>query len=238
MSDVRGTAFAAAVVVAAGKGERFGQGGKVLAEAGGRPLLAWSLDALAGAVTVRDVVIVAGMHTERAIADLVATGRWSNVSRIVRGGATRHQSVVAGVSAVADDIDVVLIHDAARPLVASGQFDACAELARETGAAILAAPVADTLKRVRNGAIEATVSRADLWGAQTPQGFRLVEYRRALDAVSGVDAEFTDDASIYEYLGQPVAILPGTSHNIKVTQPGDLLLVDLLLRHSKGNVHS
>ncbi|HEU0165591.1 MAG TPA: 2-C-methyl-D-erythritol 4-phosphate cytidylyltransferase, partial [Thermomicrobiales bacterium] len=145
----------------------------MLAEAGGRPLLAWSLDAIDGAATVRDVVIVAGAHTEPAIADLVAGGGWSKRARIVRGGTSRHESVVAGVNAIADDVDVVLIHDAARPLVSPEQFDACADLARETGAAILAAPVADTLKRVKGGTIETTVSRADLWGAQTPQGFRL-----------------------------------------------------------------
>lgn len=230
--------YAAAIVVAAGKGERFGAGGKVLALAGGRPLLAWSLDALDRAQTVREIVIVAGTHTEQAIRELVERGGWSKSVSIACGGATRHASVVAGVAAVGEGNEILLIHDGARPLVSPEQFDACAEVARRTGAAILAAPVADTLKRVEGRAIRETVSRAALWGAQTPQGFRLAEYRHALAAIAGAEVEFTDDASIYEYLRRPVEILPGSNRNIKVTHPEDLLLVDLLLRSREGNVVS
>lgn len=221
---------AAAVIVAAGNGSRFGDTAKVLAPAQGCPLLAWSLGAFEAAHSVRDVVIVVGAHTEDAIRQLVATGPWTKVTAMVTGGANRQESVANGIAAVRDDLEVVLIHDAARPLIEPAQVDACAGCAATTGAAILAAPVADTLKRVDSGRIVETVPRAGMWAAQTPQAFRIAEYRGALTRIKGREADFTDDASIFEALGRPVAIVPGTRLNIKVTEPEDLVLVDLLLR--------
>lgn len=219
----------ACIVVAAGRGERFGHGGKVLAACGGRPLLAWSLDALEAAASVRDVVVVYGAHTEDAIRELVAQGGWPKVSALVPGGASRHASVQAGIDALAGDVAVVLVHDAARPLVEPAQFDAVAGAAGETGAAILATPVADTLKRVADGTIEATVPRTGMWAAQTPQGFRLSEYRAALVRTAGHEDEFTDDASMFESLGWPVRIVPGPRTNLKVTLPEDVMLIEALL---------
>jgi len=221
---------AAAVIVAAGNGSRFGDTAKVLAPAQGRPLLAWSLDAFEAAHSVRDVVIVVGAHTEDAIRRLVATGLWTKVSAMVVGGANRQESVANGIAAVRDDLEIVLIHDAARPMIEPMQVDACTQCAATTGAAILAAPVADTLKRADGGRVVETVSRAGMWAAQTPQAFRLTDYRDALTRIKGREADFTDDASIFEALGRPVAIVPGTRLNVKVTEPEDLVLVDLLLR--------
>lgn len=222
--------YAAAVLVAAGKGERFGHAGKVLAESCGRPLVAWSLDALEAADSVRDVVIVYGVHTETAIRALIANGPWTKVTVLIVGGANRQESVSCGVAVVADELEIVLIHDAARPMVEAAQFDACAERARTDGAAILAIPVADTLKRVADGIITETVSRDGIWAAQTPQAFSLVGYRDAVVAIRGREHEFTDDASIFEASGRTVAIVPGSRANVKVTQPEDLALVELLLR--------
>lgn len=228
MSDPR--PFAAAVVVAAGRGERFGDTGKVLAAVARRPLLAWSLDALEAATSVRDVIVVYGEHTEAPIRALVGSGQWPKVRALVPGGDQRQASMANGVQATADDVAVVLVHDAARPLIAPALIDACAAAARETGAAILAVPVADTLKRVEGGAITGTVDRAGLWAAQTPQGFRrdlLLELCRiALEPGSQV----TDEASLCEAHGHPVAVVPGDRLNIKVTHPEDLALADALLR--------
>ncbi|MGI8484930.1 MAG: IspD/TarI family cytidylyltransferase [Thermomicrobiales bacterium] len=189
--------YAAAVLVAAGKGERFGHAGKVLAESCGRPLVAWSLDALEAAASVRDVVIVYAAHTEIELRALVANEPWTKVTALVEGGSNRQESVSCGVAAVADDLEIVLIHDAARPMVATAQCDACAERARKDGAAILAIPVADTLKRVANGIITETVPRTGMWAAQTPQAFRLAAYRDAVASIHGREHESTDDASIF-----------------------------------------
>ncbi|MGN6483305.1 MAG: 2-C-methyl-D-erythritol 4-phosphate cytidylyltransferase [Thermomicrobiales bacterium] len=229
MNASAGSPVVACIVVAAGKGERFGHGGKVLAACGGRSLLAWSLDALEAATSVRDVVVVFGAHTEDAIRDLIASGHWPKVSELVAGGVSRHASVQAGIDALADDVGVVLVHDAARPLAEPAHYEAVADAASGTGAAILATPVADTLKRVADGTIEATVPRAGMWAAQTPQGFRLSDYREALARTAGHEDEFTDDASMFEALGWPVRIVPGPRTNLKVTLPEDLMLIEALL---------
>ena len=142
----------------------------------------------------------------------------------------RRLSMANGVRATAEDVEIVLVHDAARPLIAPALIDACAASARETGAAILATPVADTLKRVDDWVIGGTVDRSGLWAAQTPQGFRrdlLLELCRiALTPGSQV----TDEASLCEAEGHAVRIVPGDRLNLKVTHPEDLELADALLR--------
>lgn len=224
------TPFAACVIVAAGKGERFGDTAKVLAPVGNRPALAWVLDAMEAASTVRDVVIVYGAHTEAPIRALVQAGGWTKVRTLLAGGVERQHSMANGVFAVAEDIEVVLVQDAARPLVTPEIVDACASEAREHRAAIVAAPVSDTVKRVSKGVVMETVDRRHLWGAQTPQGLHhdlLVDLcHRALED----HTRFTDEASLAEAFGIPVRIVPGDRLNIKLTHPEDVELVDALLR--------
>jgi 2-C-methyl-D-erythritol 4-phosphate cytidylyltransferase len=220
---------AAAVIVAAGRGERFGAAGKCLAPLAGRPLLAYALDAAEAASTVSEVVVVAGSHTQADISDLVAAGPWRKPVQIVLGGAERQHSVAHGVSATSDNCDVVVVHDAARPLVVAAAFDRCAVAAYEIGAAILAAPVADTIKKVRAGQIVATVPRHDLWAAQTPQAFRRAALLDALSSDTAKNQTFTDEAGLFEALGQPVGVVPNEEPNPKITRPGDLRLVEALL---------
>lgn len=221
--------FAAAVIVAAGTGTRFGDRAKVLAQIGGRPLLARVLDAVETSMAVRESIVVTGVHTDAAIRTVVAEGNWSKPVTLAPGGATRQRSVAAGVRVVAADLPVVLVHDGARPLVMSGDFDRCAGAAAEHGGAIIAVPVSDTVKRVRDGRIVATIDRDDLWVAQTPQGFvrnRLIE---ACAVATREDREFTDEASIFEFLGWPVVIVPGSRMNLKITHPEDLELANAMM---------
>lgn len=222
-------AYASGVVVAAGRGERFGQSGKVLAPLLGRPALAWSLDALEASQAVDDVVVVAGEHTRADIEALIADGTWPKVHKVALGGARRQDSVLAGLRATQERL-VVLIHDAARPLASPAQFDACAAAARGTGAAIIARPVPDTLKRVREGVIEATVPREGLWAAQTPQGFRRDLVLGAFASPLGRSGEFTDEASLLEALGHPARVIRSEGLNLKITVPEDVPLVEALLR--------
>lgn len=229
MTDSEPEPFATAVIVAAGRGERFGRSAKVLEVAGGRPLLAWSLSAASMVHSVRDIVIVTGEHTDGAIRTLLGTIALEKPVSLVAGGSRRQDSVAAGVAAVSGRGDVVLIHDGARPLVTPLMFEACAREARLYGAAIVAIPVSDTLKRVHDLLIQETVPREGLWSAQTPQGFRRDVIRTAIERAGIMDNEFTDEASMLEALGQPVRIVPGERSNIKVTHPEDLELVDALL---------
>lgn len=218
-----------AVIVAAGKGERFGDSGKVMAPLRGRPVLSYSLDAFEQAADVDEIIIVAGEHTRPAIEHLCSHGQWSKVSYVVVGGETRQQSTAYGVAAVSADASVILVHDAARPLIRPEQIDACIDAARAHGCAILAAPVTDTIKRVDEGAITATIDRATLWAAQTPQAFRADLMRQMVAYSLQPQAAVTDEASLAEALGYSVHIVPGDSTNLKITHLTDLAIAEAIL---------
>jgi 2-C-methyl-D-erythritol 4-phosphate cytidylyltransferase/2-C-methyl-D-erythritol 2,4-cyclodiphosphate synthase len=221
-------AAAAAVVVAAGSGTRLGLPAKALLPLAGRPALAWSLDALEAAAEIASVVVVAGEHTRDAIAEMLASGEWPKAGAVVRGGARRQDSVLAGLRATDPAADVVAVHDAARPLATAALFNAVVRAAREHGAAVAAAPVSDTLKRVAEGRVLATVERAGLWAAQTPQAARR---GLLLDGFARLgDGDVTDEASLCEAMGVPVAIVPAGADNLKITHPADVAVADALLR--------
>jgi len=144
--------------------------------------------------------------------------------------------VETGAAELAPDIDVVAIHDGARPLATAALFDACVSAAVTYGAAIAAAPIADTLKRVSAGKIEETVSREHLWAAQTPQAFRIDLLRQAFKYAAGKKLEVTDEASILEAMGIPVAVVPSTSANLKITHQDDLWLAEALYAHRRDKL--
>ncbi len=222
--------FAGVVIVAAGRGERFGDRAKVLAEAAGRPLLAWSLDAALRAATTREIVVVCGEHTREAVARIV-DGLASDVPvGMCLGGATRQDSVVAGVASLSDECEVAVIHDAARPLATPALFDAIATAARERRAVIAAAPVTDTIKQVDGDSIVRTIPREHLRAAQTPQGFRRDLLLDTFTSAAGAGETFTDEAGLLEWAGETVSVVPSTTANLKVTVSDDLVLADALLR--------
>jgi 2-C-methyl-D-erythritol 4-phosphate cytidylyltransferase/2-C-methyl-D-erythritol 2,4-cyclodiphosphate synthase len=204
----------AALLVAAGSGSRFGgPEPKQFTLLAGKPVIRWAAEALLPAVDVLQVVGADGPVAE-ALADLAYLPT-------VAGGATRQESVRAGLEALAAHApDVVLVHDAARPLIPAGTVeDLLAALRDGFLGAIPAVPVADTLKRAAGGAIEATVSRQNLLRAQTPQAFRfdtLLALHRAAEVF-----EATDDAWLLEQAGHSVKLVAGHEENIKLTYPAD-----------------
>src|SRR5918993_373506 len=232
MTQLPAPEWVTAVVVAAGRGERLGAPEKVLLPLAGQAMLTWSLRALEQAETIGSVVVVAGSHTLEPVGRLVRDGGFAKVQAIVAGGERRQDSVAAGLAALPDAIEIVVIHDGARPLAEPELFDRCAAAAAESGAAIAATPVADTLKRVTEGAIAGTVDRAGLWAAQTPQAFRLETLRRTLAASSGEIV--TDEARLCEVAGVPVSVVPASPANIKVTHVEDIPVADALLRERGG----
>jgi 2-C-methyl-D-erythritol 4-phosphate cytidylyltransferase len=155
-------ASAAAIIVAAGRGTRLGDAGKILRPLGDRPLLNFSIDAAEAASSVSDIIIVAGPHTIAQINRIVAESNWAKVRHVALGGDRRQDSVEAGLRLVRSHIAVVAVHDAARPFATPGLFDACVAAAFQQGAAIAAMPVADTLKRVSAGVVTETLPRDDL----------------------------------------------------------------------------
>ncbi len=219
----------AGIIVAAGRGTRFGVPDKVLLPLCGRPVLGWVLNAFLSA-GLAEIIVVVGEHTEVAVRDFAAESEPMVPVRIVIGGERRQDSVARGMAAISDGIDLIAIHDGARPLVTSSLIERTIAQARVTGAAIAACPVTDTLKRVRSDlTIESTVSRDALWSAQTPQAFRRDRLTEAIAHQLFATQTFTDEAALFEALGYPVAIVPNHQPNPKVTHPGDLALIEALL---------
>jgi len=215
-----------AVVVAAGSGSRAGSDApKQWRPLAGRPVVRWSVEALLAA-GARQVVVVVGEDGEaRAGAALQGLAGW----RTTLGGATRSQSVRNGVQALgAADDEIVLVHDAARPLLASAHVRRLLEALQTAPAAILALPLADTLKRDDGEArIAGTLGREGLWRAQTPQGFRLGAFLRAA-AAWPQDQEPTDEAMVLERAGVAVALVPGAPELMKLTYPEDFAMAERL----------
>jgi 2-C-methyl-D-erythritol 4-phosphate cytidylyltransferase len=206
-----------AVIVAAGWGERFG-GPKQFAELGGARLVD---HAIATAAATCDAVVL--------VVPDAADWRGAEVDALVTGGATRAESVRAGLGAVPLGADVVVVHDAARPLATAALFHAVVAAVRDgADGAVPGLAVTDTLKRVDDVRVTATVDRVGLVAVQTPQAFRVGILREAHAA--GADA--TDDAALVEELGGAVVVVPGDPRNVKVTGPADLMIAAALLEPS------
>lgn len=216
------------VIVAAGEGSRLGAGDrKAAVEIGGVPLAGHALRALADAPGAHGgALVVHEADVARARREwLPAYGgalRW----QVVPGGETRPASVAAGLACAPADAELLLVHDGARPLLDREDRDAVIAAAAAHGAAILAAPVADTLKRVEREEIVSELDRAGVWGAQTPQVFSRAAFDRAaaLGPPSG-----TDEAGWLARAGVPVRVIAARHPNPKVTSPGDRALVEALI---------
>lgn len=214
----------AALVLAAGRGERFGAGRpKAFLSLAGRPLVVHAIEALAACAAIDAIVPV----LPAAEIDCLRASPWSAVAARkvvapVAGGAERQDSMRAGLNALPADVELVAIHDAARPLVRPGDIARVVAAAARSGAALLAVPLRDTLKRVRDGRVVETPDREGLWAAQTPQVFRTALLREALARAEADGFRGTDDAQLVERLGHAVEIVEGDPSNLKITWPADL----------------
>lgn len=222
------------VLVAAGRGSRAGGAvPKQYREIGGVPMLLRAVQPFTSHPEVAHVVVVLPEHDAVAPPAFLATLQGGGLS-VAAGGAERSDSVANGLAALPAACGIVLVHDAARPLVDRAVIDAVIAAARAGAAAVPAVPVGDTLKEVAEAAGEGlrvtrTVPRERLWAAQTPQGFprRLLDEAHARARAEGVAA--TDDAMLLERLGARVVIVPGSRRNLKVTTDEDFLLAERLL---------
>ncbi|NJP65993.1 2-C-methyl-D-erythritol 4-phosphate cytidylyltransferase [Streptomyces spiramenti] len=234
----------AAVVPAAGRGERLGPGApKALRDLGGAPVLVHAVRAMCQADEVSLVVVVAPPESPDAVRAMLASAPLPAAVEIVvvPGGANRQESVRLGLAALPEEVDVVLVHDAARALVPAATVDSVVATVRAGAPAVVPAlPVTDTVKRVGRdpnrpaGAPEPvvdTVDRADLRAVQTPQGFdRSVLAEAHGNAAEGLGGEgATDCAGMVERLGRPVVLVPGHEEAFKITRPLDLVLAEAVL---------
>lgn len=222
----------AVILPAAGKSTRFGgKDKKPFVSLGGRAIwqrtaeLFWTRDDVA-----KVYIVVAPDDREMFRSKFGPVIAFAN-AEVVDGGTERFESVANALARIPDDVRYVAIHDAVRPLVTAEQIDAVFAKARTTGAAMLAIPVADTLKRVHaeSHVIEATVPRAGLWQAQTPQVFRKDWLVDAYARRGEVQGAITDDAQLLEALGHPVTVVPGSMTNFKITNKEDTELAEAIL---------
>ncbi|MBI1845961.1 MAG: 2-C-methyl-D-erythritol 4-phosphate cytidylyltransferase, partial [Candidatus Rokubacteria bacterium] len=211
------------VVPAGGVGARLGRRTpKQFLSVAGTPILVTTVQHFTRHPGVDAVVVaVPAAHLDRARRLLAPLGRRVRIT-VVAGGASRQESVRRGLEAVPRAGGVIVVHDAVRPFITRALVDAVVAAAAADGAAVCALPVTETVKRVRDGRVETTVDRADLWAAQTPQAFRAAILREAHEKAWRDGVTATDDAMLVERLGHPVRVVRGLETNLKITTPADL----------------
>jgi 2-C-methyl-D-erythritol 4-phosphate cytidylyltransferase len=219
-----------AIIVAAGESRRMNGIDKVLAPLGGRPVISHVLAAFDDCKSVDQIVLVVNEKSLKACRKLIAEEKLSKPVEVCVGGKRRQDSVAAGLKQL-KDCGWVVIHDGARPLVTKELIEEGLKAAKETGAAVAAVPVTDTIKIADDDRIvRQTPPRRNLWAVQTPQVFRLGIITEAYRQAKG---EATDDASLVEQAGYRVKLYMGSYDNIKITNPEDLLIAEVLLKGGK-----
>ena len=222
----------AAILVAAGKGTRMGpKVDKLFLEVAGRPVVAHTWQRFNDAQCIEEIILVVRKGMKSAFEELAVKFKFQKPFRIVVGGAERQDSVWNGLEALPATAEIVAIHDAARPCASGELIAATIKRAAETGAAVAAQPVTDTIKESANARfVQRTLDRSRLWSVQTPQTFRVEVIRRALAEARRCKLVFTDDTAACELIGQPVRLVSWVAPNPKVTMPGDLPFIESLLR--------
>ena len=222
-----------AILVAAGKGTRMGPNvDKLFLEVAGKPVVVHTWQRFAEARCIDEIILVVRDGMQSAFEELAATYSIKKPFRLVAGGKERQDSVWNGLEAVSPKSEIVAIQDAARPCTSEALIEATIAAARETGAAVAAQPITDTIKESGDGKlIERTLDRSRLWAVQTPQTFKLEVIRRALTEVRRRGLTVTDDTAACELIGQAVRLVVTPQPNPKVTRPEDLPYLSVLLQN-------
>lgn len=226
--------MASVIVVAAGKGSRMGTSVKkqfLLLK--GKPVLQHTVETFLAVEEIDEIVVVLSEEDVPTFESMKFPS--DKDIKIAFGGAERYLSVKNGVNAVKESAEIILVHDAARPFVTVKEIQSVISVARQEGACILANKVKDTIKEVEQGTVISTPNRDHLYAVQTPQGFSAKILR---EVYANETEEFgnwipTDDASLVERAGYPIKVVEGSTNNIKITTPIDLLLGELLLKEEE-----
>lgn len=217
-----------AVVVAAGSSIRMGMD-KLMLPLDEIPVIVHTLRAVQAAPSVGEIILVTREDLIVPMSQMCQDYAISKVTKVVRGGASRTQSVRLGTLEVSGDAQVIAIHDGARPFVSVEVIERAVAQAMETGAAAPAVPVKDTIKVAHDGVVESTPDRACLFAVQTPQVFESSLIKAALQKALDDGLELTDDCAAVERLGMKVALTRGDERNIKLTTPEDLAVAQAIL---------
>lgn len=217
-----------AIIVAAGSSQRMGFN-KLLAPLAGVPVLRRTLAAFERCQVIDEILVIAGDEVAEAVAAWKSEPGLSKLRAVLPGGAERHFSVWAGLQAVTGG-GLVAVHDGARPLIMPEQITRCVEVAAESGAAVCARPLTETIKRVdAAGCVSEPLDREGVWVMETPQVFQLNLLRRAYTSVLAAGLLVTDEVSAVRHVGEPVRVVANPGHNLKITFPADLELAERLL---------
>jgi 2-C-methyl-D-erythritol 4-phosphate cytidylyltransferase len=235
--------FATAIVVAAGKGERFqSKIPKPLVKIGGKPIVIYSLQALSLHPAIREIIVVANPLNVRPIISQIRQYGLKKITCVTLGGKRRQDSVYNGLKLVDPKTDLVLVHDAARPFINKNIIWASLKAGISSGAAVVGVPVKATIKKIKTKKqkgksqfiVEKTIDRQNLWEIQTPQVFKAQVLLKAFTKFGKNDV--TDEAMLVEKSGGKVVIVPGVYENIKITVPQDLILAEAILKSKKVKV--
>jgi 2-C-methyl-D-erythritol 4-phosphate cytidylyltransferase len=221
------------LIPAAGMGTRMGAAvNKQYLSLADRPVLARTLALFDNHPAIDHIYIISPMEEiDYCRAEVAERYGFAKIRDIIPGGAERQDSVYNGLLAcAADDSDIVLIHDGVRPFFPSDRIGEVVAAAARTGGCVVGVPVKDTIKEVAEGLIRSTPDRRCLWHAQTPQAFVFGLIRDAHERARGEGFRGTDDASLVERLGRPVAMIEGSYRNIKITTPEDLILAEAFIQ--------
>ncbi|MBU8908643.1 2-C-methyl-D-erythritol 4-phosphate cytidylyltransferase [Desertibacillus haloalkaliphilus] len=217
------------VIPAAGQGKRMQAGqNKQFIELEGKPVIIHTLAIFEADENCKEIIVVANQRETEQVKSLLVAHKLSKATKIVAGGSERQQSVYNGLKAV-EESEIVLVHDGARPFVEEKHLNNLVNKAKTIGAATLAVPVKDTIKRVDADFVVETMERSSLWAIQTPQAFHLSLIKQAHKEAEIANFLGTDDASLVEQSGQAVAIVSGDYLNIKLTTPEDLVFAKAIM---------
>jgi 2-C-methyl-D-erythritol 4-phosphate cytidylyltransferase len=224
--------MASAIIVAAGRGTRMGRNvDKLLLEVAGRPVLAHTWQRFEDCPDIDEIVLVVRDGLLHSVSKLARQFAFRKVFHCVAGGKERQDSVWNGLQALSPDAEIVAIQDGARPCTTADLITATIVAARETGAAVAAQRVTDTIKESSDGRlISGHPDRSRLWAVQTPQTFRVEVIRRAMARVREQGLVVTDDTAACELIGQPVRLVDNPAPNPKVTVPADLAQIERILQ--------
>ena len=223
-----------AIIAAAGQGRRLaGKRPKQFLELAGTPIIFHTLKAFEECDAIHEIIVVIPAGDAADFLAIVQKQNFSKLAKVVPGGETRAESVLRGFQAVREaTAEIVAIHDGVRPFVTAEEIARTVAAARQEGAAILVAAPIDTLKQVSDGAVVKTLDRGRLRNALTPQCFTYGLLRRAYETADVSDPVLTDESSLVERLGVRIVTVEGSSRNIKITRPEDLLLGEALLKQA------
>jgi 2-C-methyl-D-erythritol 4-phosphate cytidylyltransferase len=225
-----------AIIAAAGAGRRMkSDRPKQLLALDKTPILIYTIRKFDMCPLVDRIVVAAPQESVDEVRKLVAGAGFSRPVSVVQGGARRQDSVATAMQHLSPETTIVAVHDAVRPFVSVQEIEAAILEADKSGAAVLAIPIVDTVKQIRKDVVDSTLTREHLVLAQTPQVFRVEVLREAFERAKRDDYYGTDESSLVERLGLPVAVVRGSERNIKITRPGDLALARFFLEEERAS---